>query len=74
MCAYRDGINPTAVAASGGFFHGRGASVATRFYSARIAATKCARRMLALDKTKMPTPNSTIALTVWSTALTAPQE
>ena len=34
------------------------------FYSARYAAITCARKMPALNKTRIPT-NSTIELTVW---------
>jgi hypothetical protein len=35
------------------------------FYSARYAAITCARKMAALNKTRTPTPNATIELTVW---------
>ena len=35
------------------------------FYSARYAAITCARKMLALNKTRIPTPNATIELTMW---------
>jgi hypothetical protein len=41
----------------------------TADYSERYAATACARKMPALNKTRTPTPNSTIKLTVCGPAL-----